>query len=147
MQLLLIACSLAGMIICGVTWGQNRPAPPADDLRGAPGKPGWAVDERSGCWLWNADPQPGETVTWSSGCGPDGLANGRGILEWRSDGKTERYEGDVTNGRRNGFIYERLQAAFTDSMQHFTGVIFIRSDMSCLKFSLFQFSHPLQRCG
>jgi hypothetical protein len=61
---------------------QPRPAPPPAESRAEPGRPGWKVDARNGCWVWNADPQPGETVTWSGRC-PRGPAQGQGRGEWR----------------------------------------------------------------
>src|SRR5262245_61361564 len=82
---------------------QSRPPAPAPDMIAAPGKAGWVVDSRKGCWLWNADPQPNETVTWSGACGPDGRATGKGTAEWFLDGKPDgRYEGELRDGKLHG---------------------------------------------
>ncbi|MYD95039.1 MAG: hypothetical protein F4Y02_15415 [Chloroflexi bacterium] len=41
---------------------------------------------RTGCFVWNSNPQPEETVTWSGNC-VDGRATGRGTLTWRYQGE------------------------------------------------------------
>jgi hypothetical protein len=79
-----------------------HPLLPPPDVRAAPGKPGWSVDQRTGCWLWNANPQPDQTVHWSEGCSPVGRATGRGVLEWRTGGLVTRYEGEWREGRADG---------------------------------------------
>ncbi len=78
------------------------PAPPPDQLA-RPGHPGWSVDARSGCWLWNSVPQLDEIVTWSGKCGADGPATGQGVMEWVVGGKFYgRYEGELRGGKANG---------------------------------------------
>ena len=83
-----------------------------------------------GCYFWNPNPQPGETVTWTGDCS-NGLASGVGTREWRyrnadgqavSSGETGQfqngkmgdgywtirttdgdvYEGPVVDGERSG---------------------------------------------
>jgi len=90
-----------GFLVSGAALAQDRPPPPAD-TRAAPNKPGWSVDERSGCWVWRQYPQPEETVHWSGNCGAGGRAAGRGTLELRYGGKVTRYEGDLRDGKRHG---------------------------------------------
>ncbi len=84
---------------------QARPAPPPPGSLAEPGRPGWTVDARSGCWLWNAMPQPGETVRWSGAC-PRGPAEGEGAGEWRvADGGTAwvaSFSGTLREGRMHG---------------------------------------------
>lgn len=64
--------------------------------------PGWIADARTGCRIWNADPQPDEAVTWSGTC-VDGRASGPGVLQWFENGQpTVRYEGEYRDGRANG---------------------------------------------
>ena len=64
--------------------------------------PGWVADPSSGCRVWNPNPQENETVLWSGGC-RDGLAEGRGMLQWFHDGRpTMRYEGEFRAGKENG---------------------------------------------
>ncbi len=65
----------------------------------------WSAAERSGCLVWNIDPQPHETVTWSGAC-VDGKASGRGVYVWRflkgGEWAQSRYEGDMDAGRSHG---------------------------------------------
>lgn len=106
-----------------------RPPLPPPDVRAAPGKPGWSVDERTGCWVWNASPRLDQTVQWSEGCSPVGRATGRGILEWRTDGKVSRYEGDIRYGELNGRGTltapngDRYEGEFRDGKRHGRGVL------------------------
>ena len=54
------------------------------------------------CKVWNPNPQPNESVTWSGEC-KDGLASGQGHLRWEVDGKLDaEYDGYYLNGKRNG---------------------------------------------
>ena len=80
----------------------HRLPPPADHHLAAVDRPGWSIDAHSGCWIWNAFPQPNETVSWSGSCGPDGRAVGRGTTEWRYNGKITIAEGDYRDGRLHG---------------------------------------------
>lgn len=65
-------------------------------------QPGWTADPRTGCRVWNASPQPNETVAWSGACG-DGMAQGRGRLEWFENAiLTEHFEGEYRNGKKHG---------------------------------------------
>lgn len=43
-------------------------------------EPNWIITDK-GCKVWNPNPQPNESVTWSGEC-VDGKANGNGILTW-----------------------------------------------------------------
>lgn len=64
----------------------------------------WISDSSSGCKVWNANPQPNETVTWSGGCNSNQQAQGQGVLTWREGSTTsERYEGEMNNGKPHGF--------------------------------------------
>src|SRR5438552_18562411 len=84
------------LFLTGFASAQARPEPPPEDQLAAPGRAGWSVDERSGCWLWNGKPRPGEAVVWTGGCDADGRAIGHGVREWNTDGKTtSRYEGEL----------------------------------------------------
>jgi hypothetical protein len=81
---------------------QSRPPALPMDALASPGHPGWLVDDRTGCWVWDPFPDPNDTVAWSGGCGPDARAAGHGVVEWRSDGKVDHYEGDVLDGKLTG---------------------------------------------
>jgi hypothetical protein len=116
----------------GTASGQTRPAPPPADQFAVPGRPGWSVDARSGCWVWNASPTAGATVAWSGLCRSDGPATGRGVLEWRWEDKGERkvswYEGEYRDGRahwRGVYTYangDRYDGEFRDSRASGRGV-------------------------
>jgi hypothetical protein len=103
----LVGAWLALLLSGGLAWGQARPAPPPADQAAAPNRPGWSVDARGGCWLWNPNPQPGESVTWSGACDAIGRATGAGVVEWRLGDKIDRGEGEFREGKRHG------HAAFT----------------------------------
>lgn len=133
--LALMLAAMSAMLVVGLSAlvlspasAQTRPAPPAPDLMASPGNPGWSVDARSGCWIWNPNPQPGEVVTWTAGCGSDGRASGSGNLEWRHDGKVERYSGEYRDGKRHGRGVHtwvdggRYEGEFRDGKQHGRGV-------------------------
>ncbi|MGA3399613.1 MAG: hypothetical protein ABSC95_10365 [Acetobacteraceae bacterium] len=50
----------------------------------------------------NAHPQPTESITWSGGC-VNGVAQGRGVLQWFENGRpSEHYEGELRGGQMNG---------------------------------------------
>ena len=62
----------------------------------------WTADNKTNCKVWNNDPQPNESVSWSGEC-VNGYASGSGILIWYKEGKeTDRYEGQMNNGKRTG---------------------------------------------
>ncbi|HEX5280458.1 MAG TPA: hypothetical protein VFW28_10280 [Micropepsaceae bacterium] len=65
-------------------------------------KPDWIVTTNQPCKVWNPEPQPNESVTWSGEC-KDGFATGKGILRWSESGKPEVvFDGEYRNGKRNG---------------------------------------------
>ncbi len=54
------------------------------------------------CYVWNPNPQPNETVTWTGECS-SGLTQGTGTLTWIvSDQKTEEGEGRLQDGKTHG---------------------------------------------
>jgi len=124
----LVHVILVVLVVPVLALAQNRPAPPAGDLRTAPGRPGWSTDARSGCWVWNATPQPNESATWSGGCAPDGRATGYGTVEWRWESKTHRYEGEYRDGKMHGRGVttwadgDRYEGDYRDGKPHGRGV-------------------------
>lgn len=61
----------------------------------------WIADT-NGCKVENPRPIPNESVAWSGPC-PDGLAEGRGQLNWTVGGQLSwSYDGDMKAGRRSG---------------------------------------------
>ncbi len=62
----------------------------------------FVVDAKSGCKVWNPHPQSNETVNWSGGC-VNGLAQGRGSLQWLNNNKPyEKDQGEWNEGRQSG---------------------------------------------
>lgn len=62
----------------------------------------WLADARTGCKVWNPQPEPGERVEWSGAC-KDGFASGPGVVQWLEDGVvTERTEGNRAGGHLQG---------------------------------------------
>ena len=60
----------------------------------------FVADPESGCKVWNPHPETGETVHWLGSC-VDGLADGKGKLEWLRNGvPSERDEGEWRLGRQ-----------------------------------------------
>ena len=60
------------------------------------------LSNRTGCYVWNPNPQPDETVSWTGGC-IEGAAQGTGTLKWVSDGgQTSESTGRLHAGQRHG---------------------------------------------
>src|SRR6266853_1959819 len=91
-----------------------------------PLRPDWVTDPSSGCRVWNPNPQGDETITWSGAC-RDGLAEGRGVLQWFHNMRpAERYEGEFRAGRENGYGVlskpkARYEGEFKDGKAHGLG--------------------------
>jgi hypothetical protein len=67
-----------------------------------PAPSGWITATNQPCKIWNSDPQPNESVTWSGPC-TDGYASGKGVLRWTENGQSyAEFEGEYANGKRNG---------------------------------------------
>ena len=84
-----------------------RPASPAPATLAAPGRPGWVVDRRNGCWVWSTPSRDAVAqVAWSGAC-PAGPAIGPGSLEWRwtKDGqlRLQSFTGVLREGRAEGY--------------------------------------------
>src|SRR5258708_2152602 len=70
--------------------------------RDNPAPPDWITTTNKPCKVWNPEPQPNESVTWSGPC-KDGFASGQGILLCTENGKPDVvYEGEYANGKRDG---------------------------------------------
>jgi hypothetical protein len=60
----------------------------------------WIADAKSGCRVWNPNPQLEESVAWSGPCVQD-RAEGRGIVQWsKGDVPYETDEGEWHEGRQ-----------------------------------------------
>ena len=87
-----VIASVAGTLIAFEAGAQtNNPLPPD-----------WITTANQPCKVWNAQPQPDQSVTWSGAC-VDGFASGKGILRWTENGKPDlQYDGEFKEGKRNG---------------------------------------------
>jgi len=91
-------------------------------------QPGWVADARTGCKVWDANPQPNESISWSGAC-RNGLAQGRGVLQWFQSGQPAalakgRWQGGKMNGHgvvtlTNG---ERFDEQWKDDKRNGHGV-------------------------
>jgi len=60
----------------------------------------WVADAKSGCKVWNPNPQLGETVAWTGSCA-SGRAEGPGTVRWSKDSAlSETDEGEWSDGRQ-----------------------------------------------
>lgn len=91
-------------------------------------QPGWIADPKSGCKVWNPQPEPNESITWSGPC-KDGIANGKGTLQWIEEGKPgSRYDGEMKGGKPNGHGIEvhangnRYEGEFKDYQYNGHGI-------------------------
>jgi hypothetical protein len=66
--------------------------------------PGWIEDER-GCKVWNANPGPDETITWTGPC-RRGIADGEGALIWYWSGSPH---GTFVGTLRGGHYHRGVQ--------------------------------------
>ena len=72
-------------------------------MASAPANAGaWVTDAKSGCQVWNPNPQLEETVAWFGSCA-NGRAEGHGTAQWVKGGATsETDEGEWREGRQTG---------------------------------------------
>jgi hypothetical protein len=62
----------------------------------------WVTDAKSGCQVWDPDPQVDEAVIWSGTCN-NGRAEGPGTVQWIKSGKAiETDKGEWRDGRQAG---------------------------------------------
>ena len=92
-------------------------------------QPRWIADVRTGCRISDLFPDPGETVNWTGAC-LNGIAQGRGVLEWFQNGKPNgRYEGEVREGKLDGqgvFTWpdgQRYEGEFRDGRRDGHGIL------------------------
>jgi hypothetical protein len=64
--------------------------------------PDWITTANQPCKVWNPQPQPDDSVTWSGPC-VDGFASGKGILRWMKKAEPDvEFDGAYKDGKRNG---------------------------------------------
>ena len=70
--------------------------------RGSDGDSCWMeLSSHPGCYVWNPNPQPNETVTWTGQCA-QGMAQGFGTTTWRYDGGESVWTGRMVDGKMEG---------------------------------------------
>jgi hypothetical protein len=89
------------------------------------------VENQANCTVWNANPHPNETVTWTGAC-VNGKAEGRGREVRRNlkDGewKESSYTGMMRDGKRHGrgvYVWangDRYEGAYRDGKKHGRGI-------------------------
>lgn len=98
----------------------------------APGQPGWSPAGNA-CFVWNQNPNQGETVTWSGAC-ENQRVTGKGALVWQEGTTQQRYDGEMRDGKLNGHgIYsfsngDRYEGDFRDDEFDGTGTLLAGGD-------------------
>lgn len=88
----------------------------------------WLADAKSGCQVWDPNPQLDELVTWSGACS-NGRAEGPGIARWLKGGSTiETDQGAWQDGRQAGQGLQswpsgRYQGALADGLPNGRGTL------------------------
>ena len=84
------------------------------------------IENQPGCHVWNLDPQPNKTITWSGAC-VDGIASGEGRMVWRDSGGTITYAGGIHDGKYDGrgtqtlSNGDRYEGGWSDGKRHGRG--------------------------
>ena len=97
------------------------------------------LENNPSCVVWNAYPQPNDTVTWSGTCA-SGKTQGRGTQVWRyleyGEWTTDEYEGDYRDGKEHGrgvYVWangSRYEGDWKDGKAHGRGTIWVRDGRS-----------------
>ena len=67
---------------------------------------------RPGCYIWDSHYYPTQTAEWSGSCSADGIAEGKGTVNWKNDdGSGHSFTGTLVNGKLNGHFIGK----FSDS--------------------------------
>jgi hypothetical protein len=89
------------------------------------------VKTNKGCVVWNSDPKPGETATWTGACA-DGKVSGKGKLTWKKGSQASTYVGSYKGGKRSGTgtfndgSGNWYSGPFVDGVPHGTGRCFAK---------------------
>lgn len=78
----------------------------------------WIKDENTDVYLWNPEPQDGESISWSGSFVEDDghkFANGNGVLTWYRDGQVIQVdEGAFEHGRHHGQFKHTFKSGNVD---------------------------------
>ena len=86
------------------------------------------VSHRPGCYVWNPNPQPNETVTWTGACA-DGFAQGSGTATWSHPGEHQIGTGLLRNGKTHGtwnWVLSSADGSSTEVQAEFDNGIRVR---------------------
>ena len=62
----------------------------------------YQTEPRTGCRMWNPEPEPKDSFSWNGEC-KDGYLEGFGIAQYFADGNpVGKYEGNFVKGKRSG---------------------------------------------
>jgi hypothetical protein len=92
----------------------------------------WAADAKTGCQVWNPNPQLDEVVTWSGLCN-NGRAEGPGTVHWTTgEIAVETDEGEWHDGRQAGKGTQSWQSGhydgdIADGEPEGTGILTLRN--------------------
>ena len=70
-----------------------------------------------GCYVWNPNPQPDETATWTGECSA-GFAQGAGTLTWNHPGGSQEHEASRRFGQPHGPSVVRDSEGWADEGPH-----------------------------
>ena len=79
-----------------------------DNPKDKPATPDWITTTNKPCKVWNPNPEPNESVTWTGPC-KDGYANGKGILFWTENGKPVNYRFNYKDVVRQKNLKQNIQ--------------------------------------
>jgi len=95
---------------------------------GSGARAGEWLASKSGCQIWDPNPQLDETVTWSGGC-TNGHADGQGTVQWVKDGQSiETDQGEWRDGKQAGkgiqnWPIGRYEGELSDGLPNGQGVL------------------------
>ena len=81
------------------------------------------LSDRPLCYVWNPNPQPGETVTWTAECA-GGLVQGTGTLRWVSAGQWQTNTTHMVDGKPDGHTIIRdgdgwvIEGSYLNGQRH-----------------------------
>ncbi|MCI5222155.1 MAG: hypothetical protein D3924_05665 [Candidatus Electrothrix sp. AR4] len=68
----------------------------------------WVIDQETQCQVWDSDPKPNQSITWSGEC-ENGKADGEGVARWYEKNKEiGSIQGVMKEGRCQGECFVRI---------------------------------------
>ena len=111
---------------------QESAAPPAETKQPAQDLGEHWIKDANDVYLWNPQPQAGESITWSGGFVQDGnhkFADGAGITTWYLNGEVEQVdEGTFRHGQRHGHFTHKFPSGRVDHSDWDNGIEITHSE-------------------